>query len=989
MSQNQHKLNGFTLWLKNNSQSVNQWVYVAAFFTFLIMAFGVSTFSSGFEFFSHNKRGEVTEMQWMKTDLASVKKFSPASVDWSQASRTVKIETKLAEEVFVYRFKASETGLVELSSRHATGIDCRKMGDSSWSATMDWRRVGGSMRPYAQGFAFDAKDGEEFICAQTNTGPAKISAISVSLSDASLTLLDFERRKSIVLAGFGMLILFSLISSFINKDARQAAFAMFLLINLRLSELSIGSDWSFLWFDLDPHWMPRMRMMTTALSLSGMIGVHMLLVGDVLSEAKTKWISWWHRMTVVSITLLLLCSVFLPFKTFLPILWGVSLNLGLYLLFKTGWLAWNPSKKSWSLCLTSFILAMPMFSGLSEILAAALGYAKFVEYFNHESGALMACLMATLAFATQLRDQTMQAEKAMKALEAAYDSSPMGLFEADLAGGVTRSNPALMEMLGEHDSTGWSFAGHLGVDTWALIVDQAVLANQGMAIDATIPAKSLNGAQRWFQSKIRINEIGRVEGSLQDSTERVLHRQRLEFLASHDPLTECLNLRGLEVALDAMDNSGGDAIVAYFDLDRFKLINDVYGHEAGDSVLRQVRDRLQSALGDDVDFGRVGGDEFLALFHDMGMDSAQKRCEAALKSIGDQQFTFGSKAFKLSVSAGLVEAAAVGATHSRALIGAADSACRMAKTQGRDKLVAHGRGSMFFERRSESLEIAKLFDNGATPDGLYLLAQPIMSLRSPFESLNFEVLMRMRMADGRLIGAPSLIETAEAHGCVARLDLWMLETILNWIGANKPALAHTRFICINFSGASLNDEAFLSKAFSLMESKRWQAEMLCVEITESVALRDLDNIRSFITRARALGVRVALDDFGAGYSSFGYLKDLPADALKVDGVLVRDAMVNPASQSILVSLSGLSTALGMRSIGEWAENAEMIKMLALAGFDYAQGYAIAKPMPMDELIKVKSCADLIEDSVVMNQVRMLQSGAMLDTLAEADSKYLH
>lgn len=978
--------------------SVNQFLVFACA---LFMAGAAVVFSSpssgldGLEFFSHANPGEALRLSWRRVDglLTADQVWSAKDVGVGESRAGEKIDTKLSESWHVFSFEPSKDGVAFLTSRHALAIQCKSLLGSEWSAGMVDRLVNGRMRALAQGYAFDVKSGDRIECAQKSTGPAKIGVRLLDAAEPSIAQKAHDQRQAMILAAFGMLVLYSLISSVINRDATHAIFTLFLFANMRLAQMSIGADVSMLGWVFDAQWMPRMRMLTISAAMGALMILHERLVGPAKILTQAKWLALWEKATTLGVMALMVLSFGAPFKFYLPFMWVCLLNVGLFLLAKSAMLApvgsqWRQLSR-WGMFFTSFGLSMPIYAGLSEMLAAAVGYVQFVDYFNHESGAMLASLFATLAFANQLREQRAQAELAKKALKQAYDTSPMGLFEAQLDGTVVQSNGALLDMLGESAPRGWSFFGHLDSEIWDRVVDSAVLSGGPEAIDAIFPAKATNGVGQWFDTKVKINEAGRIEGSLHDATERVLHKQRLEFLASHDPLTECLNLRGLEEALDAMDQSGGDAIVAYFDLDRFKLINDVYGHEAGDSVLRQVHDRLQSALGDGVDLGRVGGDEFLALFHDMGMDSAQKRCEAALESIGSQAFTFGGKAFKLSVSAGLVEAAAVGATHSRALIGAADSACRMAKNEGRDKLVAHGRGSMFFERRGESLEIAKLFDNGATPNGLYLLAQPIMSLRSPFESLNFEVLMRMRMADGRLIGAPSLIETAEAHGCVARLDLWMLETILNWIGDHKAELAQTRFICVNFSGASLNDEAFLAKAFSLMESKRWQAEMLCVEITESVALRDLENIRSFITRARALGVRVALDDFGAGYSSFGYLKDLPADALKVDGALVRDAMANPASQSILVSLSGLSSALGMRSIGEWAENAEMVKMLALAGFDYAQGYAIAKPMAMDELIKAKSCADLIEDPVVMSQVRLLQSGAMMDALAEVESKYLH
>ena len=550
----------------------------------------------------------------------------------------------------------------------------------------------------------------------------------------------------------------------------------------------------------------------------------------------------------------------------------------------------------------------------------------------------------------------------------------MGLFEADPAGGgaVIHANPALRAMFGwSSDDEELSIAPQLRPGLWEELFEKA---RQSVgAVDLIVQGLDNGGPAKWFDIRAKLNERGLLEGSVQDATERVEQKMRLEFLASHDPLTECLNLRGLEQRLDQIVAEGHpNALVAYFDLDRFKLINDIYGHEAGDSVLKQVRQRMADALDGTAALGRVGGDEFLAVFDGADMDDAQRRCQKALENISGEPFRHAGKSFKISSSAGLVEAAAVGAKDARAMIGAADSACRMAKKQGVSRLVAHGQGSKFFERRMESHEIAEMFASDKIPEGLCLVGQPIMSLRAPFDSLNFEMLLRMRKADGQVVGAFPLIETVEAHGHTAKLDFWVLSTSLNWIRDHKERLPNTKFICVNLSGGSLNDEVFLEKAFALLEERSAEASMLCIEITESVALRDLENVGDFANRVRGLGASVALDDFGAGYSSFGYLKDLPADALKVDGSLVKDAMSNLAAESILEALARLAGALCMRSVGEWAENVDAVRMLAKAGFDYAQGYAIAKPMALEELLDAKTCADLIVDVPTLIYARQLQ-----------------
>ncbi|HEY1090045.1 MAG TPA: EAL domain-containing protein, partial [Burkholderiaceae bacterium] len=202
--------------------------------------------------------------------------------------------------------------------------------------------------------------------------------------------------------------------------------------------------------------------------------------------------------------------------------------------------------------------------------------------------------------------------------------------------------------------------------------------------------------------------------------------------------------------------------------------------------------------------------------------------------------------------------------------------------------------------------------------------------------------------------------------------------VIDWVEKNNAKLGNTQFIGVNLSGASLNDEAFIAELFQLFERHKQAVSRICIEITETVALTDMGHMQRFIDRARDLGVKVALDDFGAGYSSFGYLKGLSVDALKLDGSLVRDAAVNPSGMAILSALGGLVRDLGMKSIGEYAENLAILKALVAAGVDYAQGYAISRPVPPERILAATSAADFIDDPAVFAYVQQLQqdSGPM-------------
>jgi EAL domain-containing protein (putative c-di-GMP-specific phosphodiesterase class I) len=247
--------------------------------------------------------------------------------------------------------------------------------------------------------------------------------------------------------------------------------------------------------------------------------------------------------------------------------------------------------------------------------------------------------------------------------------------------------------------------------------------------------------------------------------------------------------------------------------------------------------------------------------------------------------------------------------------------------------------------------------------------QPIMSLSAPFESHDFEVLVRMREADNSVTAAGTIIAAAENNGRAAVIDRWVLSHTLEWLDRHRDSLRRTRFVCMNLSGASLNDKKFIQDAYSMLAQHPRAAERLCLEITEGVALHDLDNTRRFIDGVRGFGAKVALDDFGAGYTSFSYLMELPADAVKIDGSFIVDVTTHPAKLAVVEAIVQLARNLGMKSIAEWAEDCATVEALVGVGIDYVQGYAVARPQDADRILSMNSAADFIEDPAVARFVR--------------------
>src|ERR1035437_1683315 len=364
---------------------------------------------------------------------------------------------------------------------------------------------------------------------------------------------------------------------------------------------------------------------------------------------------------------------------------------------------------------------------------------------------------------------------------------------------------------------------------------------------------------------------------------------------------------------------------------------------------------------------RVGADEFVILFRNTPIRTATAICRGIVDWIGSSPYQIGDKAFQVKGSIGLIEVA--NSSSVKDAMPAADRACGEAKKGMHANLVVYEKNEPVFKERQEELRLIERLGTGVVPEGLFLVMQPIMSLRAPYDSLDFEILLRMREADNTITSAGKIISAGENNGRSAVIDRWVMSNTLEWLDQHYDSLDRTRFACMNLSGASLNAERFIQDASSMLAQHGRAVGKLCIEITESVALHDLANTRRFIDKVRDFGAKVALDDFGAGYTSFSYLKELRADTLKIDGNFVLGVNTHPANLAIVEAIVELARNLGMKSVAEWAEDLATVEALAEVGVDYVQGYVVARPQLPDRILGSKSSARFIEDEKVALYVR--------------------
>jgi diguanylate cyclase (GGDEF)-like protein len=668
--------------------------------------------------------------------------------------------------------------------------------------------------------------------------------------------------------------------------------------------------------------------------------------------------------------------VALPYRVFLPILWLIVvccmslMTIGLFQVIVES----RTRVASWFLA--SF--AVTFVASLAEVVSAALGMRELLGLVNSVTAALASSLLAALAVAEQMRLETERRIEAQEQLEHAYEAMPVGLFTLDVYGHFLSANPALRKMLGDTNiaagRTRWKQFFPEGV--WSQLHDMV-----HSHADAEMEIQNREGTKRFLVRAILAR--GRIEGVLEDTTEKAKANEQLRFMANNDPLTKVFNRRGIEKMFESAIGpvaAGKPLALAYLDLDRFKLINDLFGHTAGDEVLKQVCERMATMLAGGQQIGRVGGDEFVIVMPDTAIPLASLICRGIVDRIGNTPYRVGDKAFHVRGSIGLIDVSA--GMQMKDAVSTADRACREAKSGRKDGLVVYERDASAFHEREAELTLVALLSSSNATEGMFLEMQPIMSLKAPHESLNFEVLLRMRERDGSVTMAGPIISAAEKSGRAGVIDRWVLASTLSWIQNNLSSLPNTQFVCMNLSGASLNDERFVQDTIDILGRHVHVANRLCMEITESVALHDLDNTRRFIDQVRNFGVKIALDDFGAGYTSFSYLKELPADVLKIDGNFIVNINDHPANVAIVEAIVNLAVNLGMKTIAEWAEDTATVRTLAEIGVDYVQGFAVSRSQSPDRMLSAASSASFIQNEELAILARTFGAPANVAEVAE-------
>lgn len=426
--------------------------------------------------------------------------------------------------------------------------------------------------------------------------------------------------------------------------------------------------------------------------------------------------------------------------------------------------------------------------------------------------------------------------------------------------------------------------------------------------------------------------------------------EKLSRQASHDALTGLPNRlefeRQLDDALESFRVAGHQHVMCYLDLDQFKIINDTCGHAAGDELLRQVAETLQQQLRQSDLLARLGGDEFGVLLLGCSLERAQGIAENMLAAVRALRFSWGEKVFRVGVSIGLVALAAE-TMNKEQIMSAADGACYAAKDAGRNRVVVHQPQDGDTLHRLEEMNWTSRIIRAIDESRLVLYHQEYLPLTSRAGTArHIEVLLRMVDETGNLIAPGAFIPAAERYDLMSRIDKWVIATVFSaYAGLTK--IFGDDFSCsINLSGTSLNGEHLIEFIREQAALHHVRPAAICFEITESAAINQLRNAAQFILDLKPDGFRFALDDFGVGMSSFAYLRILAVDYLKIDGGFFRELATDPVNRAMVSAMNEIGHVMGLQTIAEFVDSEAALEQLRLIGVDFAQGYLIAKPVPL-------------------------------------------
>lgn len=770
----------------------------------------------------------------------------------------------------------------------------------------------------------------------------------------------WEKEQPILIvkgAYYGIILIMVIYNLFIYVSVREASYFYYVCYALSLVLFQLGLDgtaYQFLWPSA-AAWHGASFIICAAFTLN-----FLCLFSNSFLQLNDRNPLASRAMMLGSITMLMcaVAALLLPYRLAIQMVVALSVpisigcfTIGLYMLVRGVTIA------------RYFIIAWTAFlSGIVALALSKIGVLPINFFTNNalQIGSAIEVVLFSLALAdrinTDKKEKLMAKQDAinnLKKFKSLYDNAIEGIFQCTLEGDFISVNRSMARFMGYRTCEEFMNQVKSGGHETFLDVGQyhefrrAVL-ERGQVLNYEARGHRIDGAPFWCSLSAKLVNNNLIEGFVVDITDRKHSEEQLTFLARHDPLTGLVNRREFEIRLErALITARREVIthtLLYMDLDQFKLVNDTCGHIAGDELLRQITIQLQDHMRSIDTLARLGGDEFGVLLENCSNEDATNVAHKLRQLIQDFRFVWDNKVFTLGVSIGLV--AIDDKTESvKNCLSLADAACYAAKDAGRNRVHEYSPEDWELASKQREMQWASRITQALEEDRLVLYRQEIATVNKSddfSEGTHYEVLVRI-IDDGGEVYPGAFIPAAERYNLMPALDRWVLNKVFSWLNGCQQQLDALAECAINLSGLTLSDETFPEFLRELFKTYPIPPHKICFEITETVAMTNLTKTIEFINEFKQLGCKFSLDDFGSGFSSYGYLKNLPVDYLKIDGTFVKDICDDEIDYAMVESINRIGHVMGKRTIAEFVESQAILEKLSALGVDFAQGYFVARP----------------------------------------------
>ncbi|MFQ3207055.1 MAG: diguanylate cyclase (GGDEF)-like protein/PAS domain S-box-containing protein [Glaciecola sp.] len=545
-----------------------------------------------------------------------------------------------------------------------------------------------------------------------------------------------------------------------------------------------------------------------------------------------------------------------------------------------------------------------------------------------------------------------------------FDNTAEGLYAAKSDGTLLRANAAFTSLFGFESEQRLLNTFHKIHDLFSNPIEADLLLGelsaQQTVLGKEFKGKRVDGREFWFSISSQIVKAkGDAEhfGSIFDITERRVNQINLQYLNTHDQLTGLHNRRHfLQLLNKKITQSKVDEksfALFYIDVDQFKMINDTCGHIAGDVFIKELAYELYEVFDPKWIFARLSADEFGLIVEYQDENKIHETTQKILTKVRKFVFKWDRHRFTQSVSIGVAKHEA-NTVSGEELLSFADTACIVAKESGRDKVHEYSTDMLINNSYERELYWVSEVNRALKEDSFELYFQHYRPLNKSDDNDYYEIFIRLITEDGDVTLPDFFMPAAERHNLSNKIDKWVIENYFVWLNTNSECMGKLARCNINITGPSLADDDFQFFLLNVFEKYHIPHHKICFEITETTAIINMNDAIAFIKQFKRLGCTFALDDFGSGFSSYGYLKNLPVDYVKIDGNFIRNILTDPIDLAMVTSIRDVAGAMSIQTVAEFVESDEIMVQLGKIGLDFAQGYCIAEPAPLIEFVSYNS-----------------------------------